>query len=357
MVSIEELSKLTKQKRVRWGFIWGILCAVFWGIGYVPVQAVWMVEPILSFDYGIAPSSAYLVICIVLTGIQALVFALVLFAFWTLLSGKAKDYVRTWSKPRISKWLVIAGLFGGPLGTFGCNLAVGYIGADFAAAMGLLTAVTGAIIGKVFNKEKVSKRGIIGIAVILIGGLIVLNPVNMIDNIMNPASQDGIALGYIGAVMITIGMGIEGFVVARVMDITDADISASIRYMGEALIWFIILIPITGVFIGFGTLGQIIVDFFSSPGFLYFAILSGFTLGICYIGLYKSYPLLGVGRTLSITTLYVPISMVALFVFMGANIAWWVIVGAIIAIVGTFVMYWESDNLTDSLRNAEEASQ
>ena len=173
----------------------------------------------------------------------------------------------------------------------------------------------------------------------------------MIDNILNPASPDGIVLGYIGAIMVTVGMGIEGFVVSRVMDVTDSDVSAAIRYAGEAAIWFLILLPVTGCFIGFGTLGQIIVDCFTSPGFLFFVALSGCTLGLCYVGLYKSYPLLGVGRTLSITTLYVPISMVALFIFMGQVIMWWVIVGAIIAIAGTFVMYWESGNLTDSLRD------
>ena len=351
MVSVSDLSMLTKQKRVRWGFIWAILCALLWGVGYVPVSALWGVEPIVSFDYGVDSSIAYLVISIVITAIQALVFALCLFILWTVVSGKAKDYVRTWSKPRISKWLILAGLFGGPLGTFGCNLAIGYIGADFAAAMGLMTAITGAIIGRIFNKEKLSKRAIIGLCIILVGGLVVLNPINMIDNIMNPASPDGIVLGYIGSVMITIGMGIEGFVVSRVMDVTDSDISASIRYAGEAVIWFLILLPVTGCFIGFGTLFDILADCFTSPGFMYFAILSGCTLGLCYAGLYKSYPLLGVGRTLSITTLYVPISMVALFVFMGQSIMWWVVVGAIVAIAGTFVMYWESDNLADSLRD------
>lgn len=351
VVSLEELSAITKHKRLTWGFVWGILCALLWGLGYVPVSALWCVEPIASFDYGIDPGIAYLVISIVITAIQALIFAACLFLLWTVVSGKAKDYVRTWSKPRISKWLILAGLFGGPLGTFGCNLSIGYIGADFTAAMGLMTAVTGAIIGRIFNKEKLSKRAIIGLCIILGGGLIVLNPFNMIDDILNPASPDGIVLGYIGAIMVTVGMGIEGFVVSRVMDVTDSDVSAAIRYAGEAAIWFLILLPVTGCFIGFGTLGQIIADCFTSPGFLFFVILSGCTLGLCYAGLYKSYPLLGVGRTLSITTLYVPISMVALFIFMGQEIMWWVIVGAIIAIVGTFVMYWESGNLTDSLRD------
>lgn len=350
MDNVSELSEKTKIRRVRWGFIWAILAAVLWGIGYVPMQSMWCVSPIADC-YGIEGMGGYMLASVIITALQAAFFALVLFVLWCVFSGKTKEYVKTFAKPKMSRWLLLAAIFGGPGGVFGATLAVGYIGADFSSAIGLLSAVAGAFIGVLFNKEILGKKAIIGIILLIIGGLIIINPMNMIDNITNPSSEDGLILGYIGGLMLAFGMGIEGFFASKVLDIADSDVGSAIRYAWEAIIWIILLLPVTGVVIGFDVLGSALVDTLTSGPFLYFIFLTSMTLGLCYVGLYKSYTLIGVGRTLSVTTLYVPISILFLSVFLGMDVGWWIIVGAAIAIAGTFTMYWEGGAIKDSLRS------
>ncbi|MGE0015725.1 MAG: hypothetical protein AB7S83_06115 [Candidatus Methanomethylophilaceae archaeon] len=56
---------------------------------------------------------------------------------------------------------------------------------------------------------------------------------------------------------------------------------------------------------------------------------------------YKSFPLLGLGRTIATGSLYVPVSPAGLFVFFGPP-TWTLAFGAVIAVAGMFIMYWES---------------
>ena len=47
---------------------------------------------------------------------------------------------------------------------------------------------------------------------------------------------------------------------------------------------------------------------------------------------------------------YRKIAIIVLFVFFGVVPAYWIFVGAIVAVAGMFVMYWESDSISDTTR-------
>ncbi len=99
-----------------------------------------------------------------------------------------------------------------------------------------------------------------------------------------------------------------------------------------------------------------LVATFSSSSFILWMGIAALSLGICYVALYKAYPLIGVGRGLSIASLYVIFSITALYIFLGTPIKWWLILGASIAVIGTFVMYWESnDSLLECTRDCKPA--
>lgn len=351
MTDLNEVANAEKKRRIKWGFTWAILCAVFWGLGYVPLQAIWGIDPLASLFGFSDVTTGYLVASLVDAFVQALMFAIVLSVVWAGVTGKLKDYARVITNVKISKWLFFGALFGGPCAIFGSALATGYIGADFAASTSLLSAVVGAIVARFVNKEKMSTKTILGILVLLVGGLIILNPINMINNINNPASADGIWLGYLGAFMGMIGWGVEGNIAVRALDVTDADVSLPVRFTVEAAFWIVILMPLTAVFVGFGTFVDVMAQTFTSVPFLFWMLMCALSLGFCYAAQYKAFPLIGVGRTLALCSLYVPVSLVALAVFLGTSIQWWVIIGSIIAIAGMFVMYWESGSLKDSNRD------
>lgn len=356
---VEDLEKIIRNEnksRVRWGFIWAFICAVLWGLGYVSISMLWIVPPFgewLIFPEG---ASGYLVATIVMTASMAIFFSVVLTLFWVAGHSKLSDLPRTIRFFKVSKWYAIAAFFGGPIAIFGSTIAIGYVGAAFTASAALLCSVVGAIVAKLWYGENISKKAWIGICLILLGGVFIWNPSKMVSEIMNPASPEGIWIGYLGGVMSAIGWGMEGAVAARALDVTDADTGLVVRFISEALIWVFILWPASMLVFGVETMVNVISSTLTNSSFLIWITITSLSLGVCYIALYKTFPLIGVGRGLSVSTLYVPCAIVFLYIFMGVPIAWWLALGASIAIIGTFVMYWESgDSLLECTRDCKPA--
>jgi len=333
-----------KKARVKWGFIWAILTAVMWGIGYVPLQTIWFIEP-LSIGYGFEdPNTGYLVGSYLDAFVQAMMFGLILTIVWSGATGKYREWKRVITNRKILKWLFAGALCGGPMAIFGTALATGYIGATFAASVSLLSCVVGALVGRLFNHEKFSIKAIIGIIVIVVGGVIILDPAVMIDNILHPTGEGNVLLGYLGALMSVIGWGVEGNLSVRALNITDADASLPVRFFIEFVFWCIFMLPLLLCLVGPDAFFSCMQQTFSNGPFLFWMAMAALSLGFCYAAQYKAFPLIGVGRTLSLCNLYVPVSMIALFVFLGQPIGVMLVVGSIIAIVGTFIMYWEKGN-------------
>lgn len=342
----EMIAKANKAK-VKWGFIWAAFVALFWGLGYVPMQIAWSLPPFdTAFPYLEGEAGMYMS-AIMMSATMALIFTVVLFVFWTLLTGKAKEYPRVLCKFKASKWLFVGAICGGPLAIFGSLLSAGYIGAYFAAAIGLLSAVFGSLFGYLINHEKLNRKTIIGLILIVIGGIAIVNPLGVMDEI----AAGGSIVGYIGGIASAIGWGLEGNFAIRALDVMDSDASVTVRYTFETLIWFCIMMPVSIIFIGIDNFVQVFVDTFSSGNFLFWIFMDAMTLGLCYVMQYKAMPLLGIGRTLALASLYVPVSVVGLYIFCGVQPEFTFLIGVIIAVVGTFVMYWERGSIEGSVRD------
>ncbi|WP_440951469.1 hypothetical protein [Methanococcoides sp. FTZ1] len=318
---------------------------------------LWIVPPYGEFLIFPEGPTGFLVATVCITSAMAIVFSIVTGIVWSGSMGKFADLPRTLRAYRISKWYAFAAAFGGPIAIFGSTIAIGYVGGAFAASAALLCSVVGAFAAKVWYGESITRRAWMGIGMIILGGIFIWNPSQMMVEIMNPASPDGVWIGYLGGLMSAIGWGLEGAIAARVLDMTDADTGLVIRFIAESLIWLFVLIPVSMIVFGFDVMLTALLGTFTSISFLIWMTISALSLGVCYIALYKSYPLIGVGRGLSISTLYVPFAILGLSVFMGVPIGWWIIIGASIAIVGTFVMYWDSggDSLLECTRDCKPA--
>lgn len=348
MSDIQAILTSERKNKVRWGFIWAIICAVFWGLGYVPLTIFWGFDPIGS-QFGMEGEGGYIFSSLMLTAFQIIFFGILLAVIWSGATGKIKEYKRVITNRKAIKWLLLGAICGGPIAIMGNMLTTGYIGAGFAAAMALMSTVMGALLGRIINHEKLSKKAICGILVMLVGGILILNPQSMIADLSNPSS-DGVIWGYIGAIMSIVGWGFEGNIAVRTLDVTDADVSLPVRFSIEGILWILLLLPATACIVGFDTMGSALVECITSVPFVYWMIILVLSLGFCYAAQYKAFPLIGVGRTLSLNSLYVPISLIALFVFLGSDIGILMIVGTVIAVVGVFIMYWESDSIGETMR-------
>ena len=342
-----------KSRRVKWGFIWSAIAAVIWGLAYVPQELVWMNDPVA--DLYQAGGEDLFMSSVVVAAIQSLMFVIVLFLMWSCVNGKSREVKRSFCRWRVSRWFLVASVFGGLMAMFGSILAVAYIGADYASAISMMCAVVGALYGRFLFKERMTPKTFLGIIIITIGGILVLDPVSLISNITDPAAKDGMAIGYIGGIMAAVGWGVESCYVARGVEVGDNEASSSIRYAWECIIWFLIVIPICGFVFGFDRFLPILVDAITNPNLVLMLAMVALTLGIADSLIHKSLSLVGVGRALSINSLYVPVSLLALSVFLkDYTISTWLIVGVLVAVIGTFVMYWERSDITDSLRDQGE---
>lgn len=342
MTDIESIIKKQKSNRVKWGFIWAIICAVLWGLGYIPLTVFWGVSPFAD------PEVDYIAASVLISAFQSIVFGIVLALIWVSVNGKIREVGKTVKKLAVSKWLFTGAIFGGPMALLGTALAIGYIGGAFAASFTLLCAVVGTVLGRLVYKEKLSVKTIAGIVLILVGCVIILDPQGVIDEI----SAGGSIIGYIGGIMAAVGFGTEGIFASRAIDVTDSDSSVIVKYISESIMWICIVFPLS--FVLFPGFGDLLVSTVTSFDFMFWMVIAALSLGMCYVAMYKCYPLIGVGRTVSFTAFYVPVSIVALTIFLGQSISMFIIVGAIIAIIGMFVMYWEKDSMADSMREGGE---
>lgn len=343
-----------KSSRIKWGFIWAALAALLWGSGYIPSVAVWKI-PNLG-DTSIFPEGTpgvLLAVVVISTGYGLTKFLTALL-FWTAGEGKLSDVPRALKHWKISKVMLFATLLAAPLGVAGYQLAVGLVGGSFAAAASLLVGAFAGITASLLFKENLTRKALIGIAIIVIGGIIVFNPYALYEDLIRTKSILAV-LGYIGGFMSAAMWGIEGAIVSRVSDYYDYAMSMACRGLFDILLWLILCVPLAMFYYGADVVFAAMVHIYSHPAFWIWEFLLAGGFFASYVGLYRSYPLIGAGRGTSVATLYIIPGFVSLYLFMGESIKWWVLVGAAISVIGTIYMYWESgESMTKGTRRDEE---
>jgi drug/metabolite transporter (DMT)-like permease len=343
MASVEQVRSVYRERNIRWGFAWALWCAVLWGAWYVPGSAFFFEEPFAALSES---TTGFLKAAAVISTLNAVAVLLAMF-LWSSVLGKRRDYGRTIRQANnISKTYAVAAIFGGPMAIYGSFLAIGYVGAQFGAVAALLYPVVGAALARVWLKEKITGRAAAGILIIVVGGVFIFTP-GLVDEFS--AGTGDAWIGYLGGVMAIFGWGIEGVVAARVLDVTDPDVGLTIRFTAESFYWVLLILPISTIFLG-GELWTIMFDAFANPINYVWLLLAGLTFGFCYVSWYKSFPLIGVGRGQAIAALYGPFALLWLWVFTANAPSWEFIVGGLIAVLGSFILFTERRGVLEVIR-------
>ncbi len=359
-MDVEEKKKLDHKRKIRNGIIMALFCAIFWGIWYVPGYAVWELDILGELGTNIANSGFTgdvndLLVCVFLTGFNAIFCALLLF-LWNGSLGKLKEFKRTTVQFRsASKYFLMAGLCGA-CAVYGTYVAAEFLSPGFAAIAGLLYPIVGTILSVLVLKQKVSKRAYAGITVILLGGITLY-----LGSVIANGVGDSM-IGIIGGIMAAVGWGCEGAVAGKALDICEPDVGLHLRFCFEAIFWVIVLIilAICGVPV-FSTLGQ-----FLDPTTLFVFILLGLSFGWCYVTWYKSFPFLGVPRGQAIGSLYAACAVIFLTIFFGPAYALGydddsmmlivgsTIVGLIICLIGSYLLASEDTESLVTIKGGDE---
>lgn len=344
-MNVEEMKKQNTKERVKLGYIMAILCSVFWGAWYIPGNLSFSLTPFTTMGENLVAQYGYevgnLLLCVLITGLNALFVVLVLM-FWCAGLGKLKEMKRSVCELRCcTKYYFLGAIFGGPMAIMGSYMASYFIGAGFSAVSALCYPVIGMILSIVWLKQRISTRAKIGLLVILAGGITIYS-LDLMENL----SAGGSILGYVGGLMAILGWGIEGAVAGKGLDVSEPDVALTLRFIMECVIWWVITIPIlliAGVPLMDGIMGIF------EPTTLLVLLMMGLTFGLCYVTWYKSFPLIGVGRGQAVGSLYGLMAVVFILIFCG-TFSWIYIVGAIICIIGTFLLFTEKTDDMESLR-------
>jgi drug/metabolite transporter (DMT)-like permease len=345
-MNVEEMKCKNTKERVKLGYIMALLCAVLWGAWYIPGNLSFSLTPFTTLlahlETMYDPNVAGLLLCVLITGINAL-FVVLALLFWCAGLGKFKEMKRSIVELKCcTKYYFLGAVFGGPMAIMGSYIAMYFIGAGFSAVAALCYPVIGVTLSIIWLKQKISKRALTGLFVILIGGIAIYST-SMINDLNSGTANP---LGYVGGLMAILGWGIEGAVAAKGLDVSEPDVALTVRFLMECIIWWVITIPILLI------AGVPILDGISGifdPTTFLVLLMMGITFGLCYVTWYKSFPLIGVGRGQAIGSLYGLMAVVFLFIFCG-TFEWIYVVGAIICIFGTFMLFTEKTDDMHSLR-------
>ncbi|NYT19593.1 MAG: DMT family transporter [Methanosarcinales archaeon] len=346
-MDIRELKKLENKRKMNKGYMWALFCAVLWALWYIPGTIIWAIPPFdtmwVAIDATHGASMATLIVAVLITAFNSLTVILALLV-WNGVLGKFGEMKRTLKELHpCSKWFFLASIFGGPIAILGSFIALGFIGAGFAAVAALLYPIVGSILAWKWYGEQISRRAACGIVVIMIGGITIF-----VGGALADIAAGGVNwIGYVGGLMCACGWGIEGAIAGKGLDIAEPDVGITIRFLGENIIWWVIIIPIVAL-AGFPVIEYAIAAL--NPLSILVLSFAGITFGYCYVCWYKSFPLIGVGRGQGIANLYGLCAVIFLYLFLAQVPAWTVLVGGSLCVLGSFVMISEEAGEAESLR-------
>jgi drug/metabolite transporter (DMT)-like permease len=229
----KELVAKMRIRGAKKGIIYALASGVFWGFDAVILAAilVWVVAK------GTVSEAAPLFL------LMPLVFAMlhdmsagIFMIFFCFATGKLKEYLRTMrTKPG---WvIVLAAVFGGPVAMSGYLLGIS-MGGPYSVAITTCFPAAGAILGAIFLKEKIYPRVWAGIALVIIGSVIIswAPP----EDGQYPLFYWGIAL----AVLTSVAWAVEGVLGTLGMDLVDSDLALGIRQISSGIMYAVFIIPI-----------------------------------------------------------------------------------------------------------------
>lgn len=271
----------------------GILIAIFSGLTYGFYSAfltLGMAKGVWADWYG--PNTAALSAFVITYLLGSLGSAVndTCSAGWALINvgikGKLKDFFRSINtKP--GRIMVFAAIIGGPLASTAYVVGLQMAG-SIVIPIAALNPAIGAILGRIFYKQELNKRMMLGIAICVIAGFMIGS------TSIGGDAPEGRALGIAIALLAALGWGFEGCVGGYSTAMIDSEIGITIRQVTSGVSNLLILLPIFALLAGDITLSTTLASqaFTSGSAMIWFAI-AGFFAFISFMTWYKGNSMCG----------------------------------------------------------------
>ena len=283
-------------------------------------------------------------------------------AVWTLIYaaiiGRLGDFARSINtKP--GRILIVAAIIGGPLASTAYVIGLQMAG-SIIVPIAALNAAIGAIIGRIIYKQKLSGGMILGIvicfaAAVIIGLFGYGIPEGGIAGIFGNMSGEAV-IGIIAAFCAALGWGIEGAVGGYACCMVDTEVAICIRQCTSGIVNAVILCSLLslmggdGIGSGLALVGHALADGPSIWMFFIGGVFASWSFKFWYKGASMCGAALGMGCNGTYAfwgPLYCLVVCGFIFGGEGWNIAWPGWVGAIIMVIGIFVLAISQQKATE----------
>lgn len=215
------------SKRLHIFGLWmGLFGGILWGVDTVLVGII-LEQPVLSVSLFFVP--------LVVTFLHD-AFSSIWMGIQIILTGKLKILKEALSN-KANRFVILAGIFGGPVGMTGYMMAIHYIGPSYTAIISATYPAIGAVLSVIFLKEKLTFKMLLGLSMVIFS--------TMLLGITSSEPASNLILGFFFAILCAVGWGTESVISAYGMKENIApSIALYLRQTTSAIIFAVIIIPL-----------------------------------------------------------------------------------------------------------------
>lgn len=311
-----------EQHQIRYarkGLAYGVLSGIMWGfqgpVLYVLAMTMgWFLDPYCNSLW------TGCLICLVFTCLHDL-----LASGWVLLmngvTGRMKEVMRT-LRTRPGQLAIVSSICGGPIGMCGYILGMYFAGGTYAMAISAIYPAVGALLSRVFLKERIKPRVWGGIFACLLGAVVI-----NFGGFEAATSGTTFVIGIILSALPAIGWAAEGVISTYGMDMIDPDVALWIREFFSFVFQFVIILIGAGLLIAHlsggsetylmmdgvteatmtiksGTAYQLFFKIFTDWRALFWTAIAAAFGGFSYVFWYRSLNMVGTGRAMAFNVTY-----------------------------------------------------
>ena len=248
-------------------------------------------------------------------------------ALWLLIyniwKGNTKELIRS-LKTKPGRMICVAAILGGPV-AMGCYLlGIQFCGSAYTMPISALCPVVGAILARIFMKQKMSTRVGVGMLICIVGTVLIS---------FTPPAGDfpHFYLGLLFAFGSAVGWGAEGALATFGMSMVNPDVAITIREITSGLASSLIVVPLIA---GLGMFGQLL----QTPQTMIVIGAAALAGAVSFLTWYKANAMIGVASGMALNITYSLWGLVFAFFLTGVSLSPFLVAGAIAVTFGAMLV-------------------
>ncbi|WP_333646482.1 DMT family transporter [Lacrimispora sp.] len=300
------------------GIAMGIISGFTYGVFTVLAMVAGGYEPLAGAAFG--GMAGILIVPYISTGLNDLIAGIWL-TIYNAKDGRLPELGRSLNVFP-GKIIVLGSLLGGPIANGAYLVGISLAGA-YAIPISALTALFAAVFGRIFLKQKITPRVMVGMLVCVAGAIII--------NITKPEGAQNFTLGVIFALIAAVCWALEGVASAYGGAMLESEVTVNLRQLISGVVCLFVILPIVG---GMGLLGETLTAV--TP--VIWLALSGLGAAVSFLTWYKANAMVGVAIGMSLNVTYAFWGVLFAILFLGQPMTLTIIVGSIIIVAGAILV-------------------